>query len=76
MSTISLSLPFFLFWVIIIFARHELGWRGGLIAVGIWLGLLVGFVFLNLSPYIFVGVQALEDIILILVIFKGDIRIN
>lgn len=76
MLTISLSLPFFIFWAIVIFARHELGWRGCLIAVAIWLGLLLGFAFLSLSPYIFVGVQALEDIILILVIFKGDIRIN
>ena len=75
MFTVSLSLPFFIFWAIVIFARHELGWRGGLIAVGIWLGLLLGNVLLH-SPYIFVGAQALEDIILILVIFKGDIRIN
>ncbi len=75
-NPIMLLLPFLVFWVIIFLARHELGWRGSAIAVAIWLGLLIGFTYLGISPYIFVAAQALMDCILIIVIFSGDIRIR
>jgi hypothetical protein len=71
-----MGLPFFIFWVLIFLGRSELGWRGAGIAVGIWLGLLIGFVASGLSPYLFVSAQALLDCILILVVFHGDIRIR
>jgi hypothetical protein len=72
----SMNLPFLIFWGIIFFARNELGWRGILICIGIWAGLLLGFMYLGLSPYIFVAAQALFDCILIIVVFKGDITIR
>lgn len=56
--------PFLVFWAIIFFARHELGWRGILIAVGVWAGLLLACLYSGLSSYIFVSAQALLDAIL------------
>ncbi len=71
-----MALPFLIFWVTIFFARRELGWRGTAIFIALWIGLLIGFLFAGVSPCLFVSVQALLDCILILVIFRGDIRIN
>lgn len=69
-------IPFLLFWVLIFFGRYELGLRGILIAVAIWAVLLIGFFALLVSPYFFVVPIALMDIVLILVIFGGDIKIR
>jgi hypothetical protein len=71
-----MSFPFLIFWVIIFVARGELGWRGAAISVGIWLGLFLAFWFADVSPYLWVVAQALLDCVLILVAFRGDIRIN
>ena len=59
-----------------VLCRRDLGWRGVAICVGIWAGLLAGFIYLDISGYLFVTAQALLDCILILIIFKGDIRIR
>ena len=64
------------FWLIVFLARGELGWRGIATCVGIWLALLIGFIYAGISPYLFMTAQALLDCILIVVIFKGDIPIR
>jgi len=69
-------IPFILFWLLIFLGRDELGFTGGLTAVAIWAGLLIGFFALNISPYIFVAAQAILDVVLILAIFGGDIKIR
>jgi len=69
-------IPFILFWVLIFLGREELGIKGGLIAVAIWAGLLIGFFALCISPYLFVSAQAIVDVVLILIIFGGDIKIR
>jgi hypothetical protein len=71
-----MALPFFIFWALIILGRGELGWRGVGVCVVIWGLLLAGFLYLNISPQLFVAAQAFFDCILILVIFKGDIVIR
>ena len=71
-----MAIPFLVFWAILWFARHELGWRGVLICIAVWGGLLAGFISLNLPSYAFASAQALLNCILILVIFKGDITIR
>jgi len=71
-----LSLPFIAFWVLLFLGKGELGCKGVVVSVAIWFGLLLGFVFLEISPYFFVAAQALLDVVLILVIFGGDIRIR
>ena len=71
-----LSLPFIVFWLLLFLNRKELGlkWIGILIAI--WIGLLAGLVYLEISPYIFIIAESLIDIILILVLLGGDIRIR
>ena len=75
------GLPFFIFWVLLLLCREELGWRWSLICIGIWALLLAGTIVLGelIAPkagsYLFVAAQSLFDAILILVIFKGDISI-
>jgi hypothetical protein len=69
-------LPFLIFWVLMFLGKSELGLKGVLISIAIWTGLLLGFGMLNISPYLFVAAQSLLDIVLILVIFGGDIRIR
>jgi hypothetical protein len=71
-----LSLPFFAFWVLIIISRNELGFKGVAFCILLWLGLLLGFIMLNIPSYWFVGAQAIFDAILIVIIFGGDIRIR
>jgi len=69
-------IPFILFWVLIFLGREDLGLKGGLIAVAIWAALLIGFFAFSVSLYVFVSAQAIVDVILILIIFGGDIKIR
>ena len=73
---LCMSLPFLVFWMLALLARSQLGWRGAFITIGIWAAMLSGFMYLNVSQYYFVAAQCLLDCILILIVFKGDIRIN
>ncbi len=68
--------PLIVFWVLMILGRSELGWKGIAFCVILWLGLLLAFYYFGVSPYVFIGVQAMLDVILIIVIFKGDIPIR
>ena len=69
-------LPFITFWILIFFGRNDLGVKGVGIAVAFWAALFAGFILTGFSPYIFVAVQGLIDVVLILIIFGGDIRIG
>ena len=60
----------------LLFTRKELGCKGLAICVPIGLALLAGLLFFPPAlAYVVVG-QTLLDIILLLVLFGGDIRIN
>ena len=69
-------LPFLLFWVLIVVGRDELGLRGAAATIAIWLALLLACALTGISPYYFVSIQALIDIVLLITIFGGDIRIR
>ncbi len=69
-------IPFAAFWVLIFMGRGELGLKGVLFCVALWIALLVGCVTLDIASYWFVAAQALIDAILIVVVFGGDIRIR
>jgi hypothetical protein len=69
-------IPFAAFWVLIFMGRGELGLKGALFCVALWIGLLVGCMSLDFPSYWFVAAQAIVDAILILIIFGGDIRIR
>ena len=68
--------PFIAFWVLIFIGRSELGFKGIVFFVTLWLCLLLGCRMLHLPSYWFTAVQALIDVVLIIVIFGGDIRIR
>ena len=62
------------FWVIIIVGREELGLKGVITSIGIWFALLFGCWMLGLSMYQFTALQLLLDIVLVLIIFGGDVK--
>ena len=66
--------PLIAFWVLIYLGREELGLKGMIISILIWLGLLIGSSFLGM-PYVFVSAEALMDVVLMLIIFGGNINI-
>ena len=66
--------PLIAFWVLLYLGREELGLKGVIIFVLIWLGLLIGSSFLGI-PYVFVSAEALLDIVLLLIIFGGNMNI-
>lgn len=73
--------PFVLFWVLLFLGRGELGLKWILILIGLWAGALAGMTWIfhswpGLGGYLFMSFQAIVDIVLILVIFRGDIRIT
>lgn len=71
-----LSIPMIAFWILMFLGRNELGWKGVVFCVLLWLGLLLALHFFGVSSYVFIGVQAILDAILIIVIFGGDITIR
>jgi hypothetical protein len=66
----SLSIPFFLFWFLLYFGRDDLGWKWILGLIGIWAACLAGFVHYQASPYLFVTIEALIDVVLVIVLFR------
>jgi hypothetical protein len=68
--------PFAAFWALIFIGRSELGFKGVVFCIALWIVLLLGFMKLNLPSYWFSAAQALIDAILIIVVFGGDIRIR
>ena len=71
-----MAVPFIVFWMLVYVAREDLGLKGVGICVTLWAALLAGCMFLRISPYVFVAMQALVDAILIIIVFGGDIRIR
>ena len=69
-------IPFIVFWILLFLGRSDLGAKGILFCVALWVGLLAGFIYLNIPGYYFTAAQALIDVVLILIIFKGDIQIR
>ena len=66
--------PFVVFWVLMHLGREELGLKGIIISILIWMGLLVGSSFLGL-PYLFVSAEALLDVVLLFIIFGGNMNV-
>ena len=65
--------PFFVFCVLVYLGREELGLKGTIISILIWIGLLLCYS--SFGPtYIFIVAQALLDIVLAFIIFGGSIN--
>ena len=73
MILISLT-PFIVFWVLMHLGREELGLKGIIISILLWMGLLVGSSFLGL-PYLFVSAEALLDVVLLFIIFGENMNV-
>ena len=71
-----LSMPFYIFWLLLCLCRGELGWKGIAVCVAIWVALLAGCLQPGWPPYLFVAAQAILDAVLILILLGGDIRIR
>ena len=68
--------PFIAFWILLLLGRDELGQKEVCIYIAVWMVLLIGFMALGISPYIFITLQSLFDIVLLIIIFGGDIKIT
>lgn len=75
-SQFGLSIPFIAFWVLLYIGRSDLGWKGVVFCIALWLSLAMILHFCGISPYVFIGVQAILDAFLIIVIFGGDIPLR
>jgi hypothetical protein len=56
--------------------REELGIKGILLFIGIWAALVIGLPALGLSGNYSTVIEALIDIILVIIVFGGDINIR
>lgn len=64
------------FWVVLLIGAREMGLRRtGFFAV-LWIVGYVGSAWITSGPVLFVSYVAVLDIVLILVVFKGDIRLQ
>lgn len=80
---IILILPHLMFWILLMVGASELSLRAMLTCIGIWLFLVllaVIFTLVGTSGWlvfcILAGIQAVFDVVLILMTFGGDIRLN
>jgi hypothetical protein len=71
-----MALPFGIFWVMVFLTRRELGLKWGAFCALLGLGFLAMLLFLPALWMLGVIGQVLLDVVLILVLFGGDIRIN
>ena len=66
------------FWVLLArgWMSEELGIRGMIIALSLWLTAYIGLPFLPYGPGLFPSFVAVVDIALVFAIFKGDVHIT
>ncbi len=69
-------MEFVIFWLLVFFARSELGIKGVVLAVAVWCALVAGSFTTDISPNVFIAGHVLLDIVLVLTIFGRDIRIR
>lgn len=69
-------LPFVLFWALLFFGRRELGLKWIIVCIGIWAALWLGCLYLKGPSYIVVAGEVVLDIVLLVVVTGGNIRIR
>jgi hypothetical protein len=69
-------LPFVLFWVLLFIGRSELGLKWITVCIGIWVGLWLGCAYLKCPRYVFVAGEVLLDVVLLIVVAGGNVRIR
>lgn len=71
-----MTVPFVIFWVVIVTGRKELGWKGAAAFIAIWTALLFGVVALKIDPHFFIAAQAILDVVLISTVYLGFTRLR
>jgi hypothetical protein len=64
------------FWALMCFAFSELGLKWSMVFVVVWFGFLLASYILSENYYILATASAVLDIILVLVVFGGDITFS
>ena len=54
----------------------EIGWRGAAVVLALWIGGYAASGFIPHGPAVFPSFVAILDIALVLVVFKGDLRLT
>ena len=77
---VSLSIGYWIahgaFWVLTAFAAATSGARRAMVFVALWLAGYAGSAWLDQGASLFVSYVAILDIVLVLMVFKGDIRLT
>ena len=64
------------FWVLLFAGREELGWKGIGVFLALWMGGWLALRRVSMGPYWFMSLVAVLDVVLVLILFKGDVRIR
>jgi hypothetical protein len=64
------------FWLLVIYAAIELGTRRVALVIALWLVGYAGSAWVQQGATLFVSYVAVLDIALVLMVFKGDIRLT
>ena len=77
MSLMSLfEIPFFAFCILLFLGREDFGLKGIAVAIVGWLALPYVFDLLGIAPSLLVSAQALVDVALVLIVFKGNPKLG
>jgi len=68
--------PHIVFATVLLLCWSELETRRGMVFVGLWLAGWVASSVVPLGPWLFSPYVAMLDIVLVLIVFKGDIRLR
>lgn len=73
-----LNIPFVAFWIMVGWGLYDgdLYPKEAAVFVGIWVVLFTCFMLLNLQPVLFIVPTVILDIVLILKVFGGDVKIR
>ena len=64
------------FWILVVLAVVQLGGRRAALFVGLWIIGYAGSAWLQQGTALFMSYVALLDIALVLMLFKGDVRLT
>jgi hypothetical protein len=70
------TIPLAVFWVMLLVGRKELGWKGVLAFILIWVALACAVQALGLNRYYFVAAESLLDVVLVSIIYLGFARLR
>jgi hypothetical protein len=76
MTSFLLSIPLIALWVLLFLGRDKLGLKGIAIAITAWAVIWIGCSATGLAPSLYNSAVALLDVVLVLVVYRGDVRIR